>query len=349
MQLENLLEQIRPLDQHAMSQAQILQNNLIKPAGSLGTLEQIAIQISGITGLVKNSVSRKLLMLFGSDHGIYDEGVSSAPQIFTAKLMRAYALDKNAAINILAQNANSELQIFDLGVKNLPENSCTNIISRKFMPNGSNNFAKSRAIPSEIVHDVIKFGVNLVREAKSQDVKIIGTGEVGMGNTSPAAACILAATNSRDENFIGRGAGLSDEKFALKKSVILNALKFHEKNLRDPFEIISCVGGLDIAAMTGVFLGGAIFRIPIVIDGVISISAALLASKIATESVNFMIPSHVSQEPAFKLAIQNLALKISPFLNLQMRLGEGSGCAIAFQVIDQALAIINNMQTFQSF
>lgn len=334
------------LNKNIMLQAEQLQNNLIKPIGSLGILEKISIQIAGITGKLKNNLNKKVIFLFGSDNGIYSEGVSSAPQDFTAKLMNSYSLKQNAAINILAKQAKSDLKIFDLGVKNFVSHS-DKIITKKFMPNGTNNFLHERAMTLETAQNVIDFGISLVKDAKNNHIDIIGTGEVGMANTSSAAACIMAALKSRDENLIGRGAGLNDERFILKKHVIINALKFHEKNFRDSVNIVSCVGGFDIAAMIGVFLGGEIYGIPIVIDGVISVSAALLASKISKSCVNFMIASHKSLEPAYDFAIKTLGLE--PFLNLQMRLGEGTGCAIAFQIIDNALEIINNMGTFDDF
>ena len=334
------------LNKQIISETQALQNNLIKPQGSLGVLEKISIQIAGITGKVKNTLNNKVIFLFGSDHGIHEEGVSSSPQIVTAKLMKSYAEKQNAGINILTRQANADLKIFDLGVKYLEYDS-KNIISKKFMPNGTNNFLHERAMSIETAKDVIDFGISLVKDAKSKNINIIGTGEVGMANTTSAAACIMASLNLRDENLIGRGAGLDDTHYNKKKLVILEALKLHEKDFTDSINIISCVGGLDIAAMTGVFLGGEIYGIPIVIDGVISVAGALLASKISKSSVDFMIASHKSLEPAYDFAIKSLGLE--PFLNLEMRLGEGTGCAIAFQIIDDALEIINNMGTFDDF
>ena len=334
------------LNKQIISETQALQNNLIKPQGSLGVLEKISIQIAGITGKVKNTLNNKVIFLFGSDHGIHEEGVSSSPQIVTAKLMKSYAEKQNAGINILTRQANADLKIFDLGVKYLEYDS-KNIISKKFMPNGTNNFLHERAMSIETAKDVIDFGISLVKDAKSKNINIIGTGEVGMANTTSAAACIMASLNLRDENLIGRGAGLDDTHYNKKKLVILEALKLHEKDFTDSINIISCVGGLDIAAMTGVFLGGEIYGIPIVIDGVISVAGALLASKISKSSVDFMIASHKSLEPAYDFAIKSLGLE--PFLNLKMRLGEGTGCAIAFQIIDDALEIINNMGTFDDF
>ena len=329
---------IQPLYQNAMTQARQRQNELLKPAGSLGELEEISIQIAGITGKIKNTLKKKIHFLFGSDHGIFDEGVSGSPQYFTKVLMQIYENPNGGgAINVLCKKNNIELKVFNLGVKDLAS-------KYKFMPNGTDNFAKVKAMSIETAEKVIDFGINLVKEAKGKNFDIIGAGEVGMANTTPAAACIMAALENYNEKFVGRGAGLTDEAFERKKRVIISSLKRHKPNKNNSIEILSCVGGLDIAAMTGIFIGGAVYRVPVVVDGVISIAAALLATKLEPLSRDFMIASHKSLEPAYSEAARELKLK--PFLNLNMRLGEGTGCPIAMQIIDDALTVMNDMKTF---
>ncbi|MBQ3347211.1 MAG: nicotinate-nucleotide--dimethylbenzimidazole phosphoribosyltransferase [Synergistaceae bacterium] len=337
------ISQIAPLNSQAMREAQEIQSTLVKPAGSLGELERLTVQLAGITGNPRNTVPRKVICLFGSDHGIYDEGVCSSPQDFTRKLMEVYASSQNGGINVLARQAGAELRVYDLGVKGLGEHE--NIITRKFLPNGTADFLHARAMSPETVRAVISFGIDLVRDMKAEGVGLIGTGEVGMGNTSPACACIMAGLKSRDDSLVGRGAGLSDEAFLRKKNVILSALEFHSPNLTDSVNILSCVGGLDIAAMTGVFLGGAIYRIPVLVDGVISVAGALMAYMIEPLTLGYMIASHESAEPAYARAAE--AMNLSAPLKLGMRLGEGTGCAIMMQIIDDALAIINTMGKFQ--
>ena len=338
--IQDILRQIKPLDSYAMQHARELQEIFIKPAGSLGELEEISIRFAGITGKVKNTAPRKIICLFGSDHGIYEEGVCSSPQCLTGKLMNVYATKQNAGINVLARQAEAELKLYDLGIKNFTTRD--NITTHKFLPEGTANFLHDRAMSYELAEKVIEFGINLVRDS---DADVIGTGEVGMANTSPACACIMAALNSRDENLVGRGAGLDDEAFARKKRVILNALNFHKDSLTDPVNILSCVGGLDIAAMTGVFIGGAVYRVPVIIDGVISIAAALLAYQLEPLTREYMFASHESLEPAYNHVAK--FMNLTPALKLSMRLGEGTGCAIFMQIIDNALAIINNMGTFK--
>ena len=326
-----------------MKEAEELQASFIKPLGSLGELEKISIKLAGITGQARTQISHRAIYLFGADNGIYNEGVCSSPQDFTRKLMQVYATQKNAGINILSRQADSELRLYDLGVKDLEPHE--NIRTHKFMLHGTKNFLHERAMTPETAKNVVEFAINLVHEAKESGIQLIGTGEAGMANTTSAAACIMAALNSRDENLIGRGAGLDDEKFSRKKRVILDALEFHGKNFSDPIEILSCVGGLDIAAITGLFIGGAVYRIPVIIDGVISIAGALLACQLNTMCRDFMFASHESSEPAYNFAAK--FLNLTPPLRLSMRLGEGTGCAIFMQIISDSLAIINNMGTIQ--
>lgn len=339
----NRITQITPLSSQAMNEARNLQLSLIKPAGSLGELERITIQLAGITGTISSTITRKAICLFGSDHNICEEGVCSSPQEVTRRLMEIYAGSQRGGINVLARQAGAELRVYDLGVKGLGEH--TGIITRKFLPNGTDNFLHGRAMTPETVRAVISFGIDLVRDMKREGFGIIGTGEVGMGNTTPACACIMAGIGTHDTSLVGRGAGLDDESFSRKKNVILSALNLHANNLTDPVNILSCVGGLDIAAMTGVFLGGAVYHVPVLVDGVISIAGALMAYQLEPLTREYMIASHESAEPAYVHAAEYIGL--SAPLKLGMRLGEGTGCAIMMQIIDDAIAIINGMATFQ--
>ena len=337
---------ITPPDAQAMRKAKEIQDNLVKPSGSLGELEEITIKLAGITGHPRNVIGKKVICLFGSDHNIYDEGVCSSPQDFTRRLMEVYAVSRNGAINILARQAKAELKVYNLGVKNL--NAHPNIITRKFLPNGTADFLHGRAMSIETVKEVITFGIDTVRDLKAEGFSLIGTGEVGMANTSPACACIMAALKSNDDSLVGRGAGLDDESFSRKKRVITEALRFHAESFSDsdPVKILSCVGGLDIAAMTGVFLGGAVYHVPVVVDGVISIAAALMAYMIEPLTKEYMFASHESAEPAYLKAAEYM--KLTAPLKLSMRLGEGTGCAIMMQIIDDSLAIINGMGAISS-
>ena len=342
MNLEQSLHNITALNAQAMNDARELHSRFIKPLGSLGELEHIAVKLAGITGHVHNNITHSAVYLFASDNGIYDEGVCSSPQDFTRKLMLAYSDKRNAGINILSRQSNSELRLYNLGVKNL--DSHEGIITHKFMSDGTKNFLHERAMSHETALEAIEYGIDLVREAKNNHVDLIATGEAGMANTTTAAACIMAALNTRDISLIGRGAGLDDEAYSRKIRVITQALRLHEKNFTDPVNILSCVGGLDIAAITGVFIGGAVYHVPVIIDGVISIAGALLAYQLNNLTREYMFASHESCEPAYNYAAGFMNLK--PVLNLSMRLGEGTGAAIFIHIIRDSLTIINEMGTF---
>lgn len=341
--IEQAVARVRPLDERAMAAARERQDQLLKPRGSLGELEELSIRVAGITGSVRDRLERKVHFLFGSDHGVYDQGVSGSPQDVTRALMVLYARGGQCAINVLCRQVGVELRLFDLGVKGLGPTEGIDA-SYKLMPDGTADFSRGRAMPIETARRAVELGVHLVEQAKAEGQQIIGAGEVGMGNTTPAAACIMACVGSEDEALVGRGGGLTEEAFERKKRVVVEALRMHQPDRDDPLDVLSCVGGLDIAAMTGAFVGAAACRLPIVIDGAISIAAALLASKLCPGTTAYMIASHRSAEPAYAAAAE--ALGVRPMLELGMRLGEGSGCPLAMQVVDAALAIMDEMGTF---
>lgn len=341
--MKNIINGIRPLNECAMQAARERQDSLVKPAGSLGRLEEISIQLAGITGQVKNTLDKKIHFLLGADNGVYDEGIAAAPQEFTGLLMGFYARGVRCGINVLCERAGVDLKIVDMGVKGAL--SHPNLISHRLM-DGTGNFYLDRAMSLDTAEKAIGIGIELAKYAADNGYSIIGTGEVGMGNTTTAAACIIAALGLEADagRYVGRGAGLTDEAYAHKKAVISESLTRLKPDASNPADILSKVGGLDIAGLCGLFLGAAYYRIPIVVDGVISIAAALLAYRYNPLAREFMIPSHVAEEPAYRAAAEHMGL--NPLLNLNMRLGEGTGCPIAIQLVEDALAIINTMNTF---
>lgn len=340
--MQKIINGIKPLHQDAMKAASEYQNTLVKPAGSLGRLEEISIQMAGITGKMKNRLNKKIHFVLGADNGIYDEGVAAAPQQFTNLLMGFYARGVKCGINVLCNRAGVDLKIVDMGVKG--ELNHPNILSHKLME-GTGNFYRDKAMTADIARRAIEVGIELARYAHENGYDIIGTGEVGMANTTTAAACIIAALGLKDVGrYVGRGAGLTDEAYEHKKTVISESLSRLTPDSNDAIDILSKVGGLDIAGLCGLFLGAAYYRIPIVVDGVISIAAALLAYRLNPLVKEYMIPSHTAEEPAYKAAAEAMALE--PILNLKMRLGEGTGCPIAMQIVEDALEIINEMNTF---
>ncbi len=340
--MQDIINGIKPLDDSAMAAARARQDSLVKPAGSLGRLEELSIQIAGITGQINNRLDKKVHFVICADNGVYDAGVAAAPQEFTGLLMGFYARGVRCGINVLCEKAGVDLKIVDMGVKGYIDHP--NILHRKLM-DGTGNFAVDRSMPRETALRAIEIGIELARDAVAQGYQIIGTGEVGMGNTTTAAATIIAALGIEDAgSCVGRGAGLTDEAYELKKQVIIEALDRLKPDASDPVDILSKVGGLDIAGLCGIFLGAAYCRVPVVVDGVISIAAALLAYLLNPLAKEFMIPSHTSEEPAYRAAADVIGLE--PIMNLRMRLGEGTGCPIAMQIVDDALEIMNTMNTF---
>ncbi len=342
MDWEAVRQQIEPLNKHAMEAATARQQQLLKPEGSLGSLEEISIRMAGITGKVKNFTQKKILFLFGADNGIYQEGIAAAPQSLTHLLMTHYANGSNCGINVICRQNGVDLKLVDMGIIGTIREPLVD--NRKLM-NGTNNFAKHPAMSREIALQGMEIGFSYAEYAMKNGYDIIGNGEVGMGNTTTAAACIAAVLELADSDVaVGRGAGLSDAAFSRKKQVIREGLLRHAPNPQDPVDIISKVGGLDLAAMTGLYIGAAFYRIPIVVDGVISIAAALLANRFCPLVSSYLFASHASKEPAYQLACD--ALSLHPILQLGMRLGEGSGCPLAMTVIDTALAVMRDMSTF---
>lgn len=334
---------ISGLDTQAMGRAKERQHNLIKPIGSLGKLEDISVKFAGITGKVHNTIEKKILYLFGADNGICDEGVSGTPQHMTNFLMSCYVADKGCGINVICKHNHVELKLVDMGI--IGELDYANIDDKKLM-NGSKNFLKEPAIPREIVEEAVNIGLAYAKSAKEAGYDIIGTGEVGMGNTTTASACIMSVLCITDPDIaIGKGGGLTDEMLTHKKEVILKGLELHNPDENDPIDILSKVGGLDIAALVGLFLGAAYYRIPIVVDGIISAAAALLAVKLNDNVKHFLFASHMSEEPGYKVAAE--ALGLEAYVHLNMRLGEGSGCPFAMAIVENALAVMNNMMTFE--
>src|SRR5665647_902252 len=296
MKYSCLLKEIQPLNQDDMQLAQRYQDSLVKPPGSLGYLEDITIRLAGITGRVKNTLPRKLHVLFGADNGIYVEGVASAPQNFTNLLMTYYGNTQNCAINLLCKQAKADLRLLDMGIIGPVESS--NLLNCKLMQ-GSDNFAVTAAMPLAIAERAVEIGFEQAKYAYDQGYQLIGSGEVGIGNTSSSSACMMAALGLAAEEAVGRGAGLSDAAYAHKKRILTAAVQLHQPDKDNYLDILCKVGGLDLAALTGLFLGAAYYRLPVIVDGFISLTGAVLAAKVAPNAREYMFPSHASAEPGF--------------------------------------------------
>jgi len=338
---QEIVEGIKPLDQKAMEEAKARMDNLIKPIGSLGRLEDIAIQLAGITGRVKNKVEKKCTVVMSADNGVMDEGVSAAPQVVT--LIQTGNMFKGiCGINVLSRVAGSDIRVVDIGING--EIDCPGLISKKIRK-GTSNMAKGPAMTREEAIQAIETGIEVVTQLVEEGYDLLGTGEMGIGNTSTSSAVLMSFTGCSADVAVGKGAGLTEEDFTKKKRVIAEALKVNQPDPHDPIDVLAKVGGFDIAGLVGCFLAAAYHRVPIVIDGFISGVAALTAYKINPLVKGYLIPSHASAEPGYDYMIKQIGLE--PLLLLKMRLGEGSGCPLAFNVIEGALAVMNEMATFE--
>jgi nicotinate-nucleotide--dimethylbenzimidazole phosphoribosyltransferase len=339
--LNNIINSIEDINEEAIIEADKRMTSLAKPLKSLGKLEEISIKLSGITGKVKNNITKKAVIIMCSDNGVVEEGVASAPQSVT--LAQTINFTKGlTGVAVLAKANNTELMVVDVGINcdfNHPK-----VINKKIRKS-TYNMVKGPAMSYEEAIKAMLIGIEAAKDAKELGYEILGVGEMGIGNTSTSSAILSTLTDIKVEDVVGRGGGITDETFKWKKEVVKKAIEINKPIKDDPIDVVSKVGGFDIAAMAGVFLGAAYYKIPVVIDGFISVVAALIAFRLNSKTRDYMFTSHDSRELGFKVAMKELNL--SPILNLDMALGEGSGCPLAFSVIDSACAVMNNMATFE--
>ena len=328
---------IKPLDEAAMIAARARQAQLAKPPGSLGRLEDLSIQLAGITGKVHNKIEKKHLLVFAADNGVVEEGVSSAPQSVT--LMQTINLTRHkTGASTLCKHFGCEITVCDVGVNaDIREPKVLN----KKIAYGTQNIVLGPAMSREQCEQAIYVGFEL---AQNTEANVIGIGEMGIGNTTTSSAVLSVLLEADVDAVTGRGGGITDQSFLKKKQVIKDAIAINQPNKTDVIDVLAKVGGFDIAAMCGAFLGCAEKRCPVVIDGFISAVAALCAYKLCPEAVGYFVLSHASYEIGYRLAMD--AMGLQPIFLLGMRLGEGSGCPLAFEILDAACAIINDMATF---
>lgn len=338
--LDEILTGIKGADEKVIQEAQKHMDSLIKPLGSLGKLEGMAVKMAGITGKVKNSIEKKCSIVMVADNGVCDEGVAGTPQDIT--LIQGMNMTKGiCGMGVLSAHAGADIKVVDIGIMSDYNND--KVYNRK-IKYGTDNFAKGPAMSREEAIKAIEVGIEMVELAVSEGYEIIGTGEMGIGNTSSTSAVFMAITGESPENAVGKGGGLTDKALIHKKQVISEAIRLNNPDPKDPIDVISKVGGLDIAGMVGCFLGAAYFRVPIVIDGVISALSAYVAAQMNPLVKEFIFSSHKSKEPVYDLIFNELGME--PILEMDMRLGEGTGCALAFHIISAACAVMNNMATF---
>ena len=339
-QLKQLIAAIATADESAVAAAKARQDSLAKPPHSLGKLEDISVKLAGITGQLYNPVDKRRVIIFASDNGIAHEGVASAPQSVT--LAQTINFTRGlTGVAVLAKHFGAELDVVDMGID--ADFVQPGVTDRK-IAHGTKNFAREPAMSRKECLQAMLTGVERAKLAKAQGMEVVGIGEMGIGNTSTSSAVLSVLLDLPAAETVSRGAGINDESYRRKVRLIDEAIARYNPDPADPVDVIAKVGGFDIAAMCGAFLGAAAEHLPVVIDGFISAVAALCAYRLCPLSADYMFPSHMSREKGYMLAMD--AMSLQPMLNLDMRLGEGSGCPIAFEVMAAAESVIRNMATF---
>ena len=338
--LREILSQIREPDRDAIAQALARQESLAKPPHSLGKLEDISVKLAGMTGRLYNPVDRRRILIFAADNGIVEEGVASCPQSVTLSQTINFTRGLTG-VAVLAKHFNTELDVMDVGINADFRQSGVRDLK---IAHGTRNFAREHAMTRTQALQALQIGVDAARRAADEGVQIIGVGEMGIGNTSTSSAVLSTLLGLPAAQTVSRGAGINDEAYARKIAVIDEAIRRWQPDPSDPVDVLMKVGGFDLAAMCGAFLGAAVARMPAVIDGFISAVAALCAFRLNPLCAAYMIPSHASAEKGYRLAME--AMKLEPMLLMNMRLGEGSGCPIAFEIVAASQSVLRDMATF---
>jgi len=339
--LKSTLYNIQGVKKNLLVTAQKHLDTLTKPQGSLGRIEDLACRIIAIRDANTAGLSRKTIFTFAADHGVTEEGISAFPKEVTAQMVANF-LDGGAAINVLAKHAGARVVVADLGVAvNLDPRPGLIIEKINY---GTKNMARGPAMTRKECIRAIETGINLLSAEYEKGLDIAGTGEMGIGNTTSASAITAAFLKKPASSVTGRGTGINDESLRRKIRTVRQSIAVNRPSADDPLDVLTKVGGFEIAGLTGVILGAAAKKIPVVIDGFISGAAALCAYQLAPAAGDYMIASHCSAEQGHRLILDHMKQK--PLLDLGLRLGEGTGAALSMLIVDAALKIYNDMATF---
>ncbi len=340
--IAGLRTRIPELDAAAMAAARQRQNELTKPTGSLGRLEELAIQLAGITGAAIPEVpAHKAVIVMAADHGVTAEGVSAYPREVTPQMVLNF-LAGGAGINVLARTAGARVVVVDMGVATqLPDHADLRVVR---LGPGTRNFAHEPAMTRAEAEAAIAAGASVLEREVERGLDLVATGDMGIGNTTAASAVVAALTGRPAAEVVGRGTGIDDETYARKVRVIGSALALHQPDPADGLDVLAKVGGYEIGGLAGVIVAAAAHRIPVVLDGFISGAAALVAASLAPGCVPYLIAAHRSVEVGHRVVLDRLGLR--PLLELDLRLGEGTGAALAMPIIDAAVRAHREMATF---
>jgi nicotinate-nucleotide--dimethylbenzimidazole phosphoribosyltransferase len=341
MSLDHLKSKIAPLDEAAMQAARIRQDQLTKPQGSLGRLEDLSIQLAGITAQAQPAIHQKVITVMAGDHGVVAEGVSAFPQDVTPQMVENF-LNGGAAINVLARHVGARVVIADLGVA-VDIKPHPDLVVRK-IDYGTRNIAQGPAMSQAQAEQAILAGAEIVEAQIALGLDVLATGDMGIGNTTPSAAIAAALTGHPASEIVGRGTGVDDLGLERKVRAVETAMQVNHPDGNDAVDVLAKVGGFEIGGLMGAILAAAAHRKPVVIDGFISTAAAMLAVQLAPMTRSYLVAAHSSMERGHRLMLE--WLQLTPLLDLQMRLGEGSGAALALSLLEASCKILSEMATF---
>ena len=344
------IERLGPPDADARAEAAAIFDALTKPPGSLGRLEWLAIELAGITARPRPTLARRAIVIAAADHGVTRQGVSAYPSDVTAQMVANF-LAGGAAINALAGAVDAALTIVDIGVAGaIPEVPAIAgrpvELVRARIRAGTDDMAERAAMSRDEAMRSIGVGLDVARLLRAGGVELLGVGEMGIGNTTAASAITAAMTGIDPERVTGRGTGIDDDTRAQKVEVVRRAIARHQPDPADPVGLLAAIGGLEIGALVGVILGAVAARVPVILDGFITASAALLAVALAPSVGARLVAGHRSVEPGHAVVLERLGLH--PLLELDLRLGEGTGAALAMSLVDASVAVRDGMATFSS-
>lgn len=332
---------IRPLDAKALAAARHRQGRLTKPPGSLGRLEEVSIQLAGIFGDERPRIRRKTVIVAAGDHGVVAQGVTAYPQEITGQMVLNF-LAGGAAVSVMAKHAGVRLLVVDAGVASeLPDHPW---LRRVAMGKGTGDIARGPAMTRRQAHACLFAGVEIAKKAIEEGADVLGTGDMGIGNTTPSSAIAAVMTGKTPGVTTGKGTGRTPQELRRKAAVVAKAIAVNRPERRDAIDVLTKVGGFEIGVLAGVILGAAIMRRPVVLDGFISGAAALIACSLSPEAKDYCIASHRSAERGHRGVLQHLGLR--PLLDLDMRLGEGTGAVLAMGIVEAAAACLREMATF---
>ncbi|MET0419590.1 MAG: nicotinate-nucleotide--dimethylbenzimidazole phosphoribosyltransferase [Actinoplanes sp.] len=342
--LETTVDAIRPADGEAMAAARERQSRLTKPAGSLGALEELSVRLAGLAGACPPPLPEPAtVVIFAGDHGVHAQRVSPWPQEVTAQMVANF-VGGGAVINAFARQSGADVMVVDVGVA-IPLYGGPNLLDAN-VRRGTRDLTEEPALTRDEARAAVEVGIQVAGQLVAAGSKCLLTGDMGIANTTPAAALIAAFTGASAAEVTGRGTGIDDETFLHKVTVVQSALDRHAPDPADPLGVLAAVGGLEHAALAGFLLGAAAHRVPVIVDGVIAAAAALAAAAFAPDAVAAMVAGHRSAEPGATVALTHLGLE--PLLDLGMRLGEGSGAALALPIVSAAVRVLSEVATFDS-